>query len=71
MAYTPAYPQAFAKRGGSGGYDGPPVQKQAPVDEKAYEAALERIPTPDQKFDPWGIAGPAESAKTAKKTNER
>jgi hypothetical protein len=57
--------------GVGGGYDGPPVQKQAPVDEKAYKAALERIPTPDQKFDPWGIARPAESAKTAKKSNQR
>jgi hypothetical protein len=67
----PAYPQAFGKRGGSGGYDGPPVEKQAPVDQKAYNAALERIPTPDQKYDPWGIARPAEPAKTAKKSNER
>jgi hypothetical protein len=67
----PAYSQAFAKRGGSAGYDGPPVQKQAPVDEKAYKAALERIPTPDQKYDPWGMARPAEPAKTTKKSNER
>jgi hypothetical protein len=67
----PAHSQAFGKRPGSGGYDGPPVQKQVPVDEKAYKAALERIPTPDQKYDPWGIARPAEPAKTAKKSNER
>jgi hypothetical protein len=63
----PAYPQAFGKKGG--GYGGPPVEKRAPVDEKAYKAALERIPDPDQKYDPWGIARPAEPAKTVKKSN--
>jgi hypothetical protein len=33
------------------------------VDEKAYKAALQRIPEPKQKYDPWGVARPAESAK--------
>jgi hypothetical protein len=42
----------------SGGYAGPPVENHPKVDEKAYKAALERIPTPDQKYDPWGIARP-------------
>ncbi|MBR0844067.1 hypothetical protein JQ607_28040 [Bradyrhizobium liaoningense] len=26
------------------------------VDEKAYKAALERIPDPKEKYDPWGAA---------------
>jgi hypothetical protein len=63
----PAYPQGFGKRGG--GPSTPPVEKHPPVDEKAYKAALERIPTPDQKYDPWGIARPAEPTKTPKKSN--
>jgi uncharacterized protein YdeI (BOF family) len=39
-------------------------QEQKPqVDEKAYKAALERIPEPKEKYDPWGVARPAEPAK--------
>ncbi len=41
-------------------------QKNPEVDEKAYKAALERIPEPKQKYDPWGIARPAEPAKQTK-----
>jgi hypothetical protein len=37
------------------------------VDEKAYKAALERIPEPKEKYDPWGVARPAEPAKGAAK----
>jgi hypothetical protein len=33
------------------------------VDEAAYKAALERIPEPKEKYDPWGVARPAEPAK--------
>ena len=29
------------------------------VDEKAYNAALERIPDPKEKYDPWGVTKPA------------
>ncbi|MFK4658607.1 hypothetical protein ABIF97_008541 [Bradyrhizobium japonicum] len=36
------------------------------VDEKAYKAALERIPEPKEKYDPWGGARPAEPAKKPK-----
>lgn len=39
-------------------------QEQKPkVDEKAYKAALEKIPEPKEKYDPWGAARPAEPAK--------
>jgi hypothetical protein len=41
-------------------------RKENKVDEKAYKAALERIPDSKEKYDPWGIARPAEPAKTAK-----
>ncbi|MEO8317000.1 MAG: hypothetical protein ABJA75_13335 [Bradyrhizobium sp.] len=36
------------------------------VDEKAYKAALERIPDSKEKYDPWGVARPADSAKKPK-----
>jgi hypothetical protein len=41
------------------------VQKPK-VDEKAYKAALERIPEPKEKYDPWGVARPADTAKKPK-----
>ena len=37
------------------------------VDEKAYKAALERIPEPKEKYDPWGVARPSEPSKDAAK----
>ena len=40
--------------------------KKQVVDEKAYKAALERIPEPKEKYDPWGVARPAETAKKPK-----
>jgi len=36
------------------------------VDEKAYKAALERIPDPKEKYDPWGVTKPADPAKKPK-----
>ena len=45
-------------------------KKQGPqkpvVDEKAYKAALEKIPDSKEKYDPWGVARPAEPAKKPK-----
>lgn len=42
-------------------------QEEKPkVDEKAYKAALERIPEPKEKYDPWGVARPAEPVKKPK-----
>jgi hypothetical protein len=41
-------------------------EKQQQVDEKAYKAALEKIPEPKEKYDPWGVARPAEPAKKSK-----
>ena len=43
-----------------------PEKKKSPVDEKAYKAALERIPEPKEKYDPWGVARPADGAKKPK-----
>ena len=41
-------------------------QKKPQVDEKAYKAALERIPEPKEKYDPWGVARPPGSDKKPK-----
>ena len=41
-------------------------EKRPAVDEKAYKAALERIPEPKEKYDPWGVARPAEPVKKSK-----
>jgi hypothetical protein len=49
-----------------GGDDKKNEAKTPKVDEKAYKAALERIPVPKEKYDPWGVARPADSAKTPK-----
>ena len=38
-------------------------EKKPEVDEKAYKAALDRIPEPKEKYDPWGAARPAEPAR--------
>ena len=57
----PAHAQRHGKvEPGSSGE--PPKQ----VDEKAYNAAVERIPEPKQKYDPWGVARPADPAKKPK-----
>ena len=64
----PAYAQ-FSK---GGGRSQPQTEekktdtRQKKADEKAYNAALERIPEPKEKYDPWGVARPAEPAKKPK-----
>jgi hypothetical protein len=52
------------------GASGPPVETHPKVDEKAYKAALDRIPTPKQKYDPWGSARSSESATIGKESNQ-
>jgi hypothetical protein len=60
--------QAHAQMGGKRhkGDDTKTDQAAKKVDEKAYKAALERIPEPKEKYDPWGIARPADPAKKPK-----
>jgi hypothetical protein len=41
-------------------------EKKPVVDEKAYKAALDRIPESKEKYDPWGVARPAEPARKTK-----
>jgi hypothetical protein len=38
-------------------------EKKPEVDEQAYKAALERIPEPKEKYDPWSGARPSEPAR--------
>ena len=61
---VPAHAQMSDKR--HRGEDRRTEQKKPQVDEKAYKAALERIPEPKEKYDPWGVARPAEPAKKPK-----
>ena len=60
----PAYAQVNGKR--HQGDEKKTEQKKPEVDEKAYKAALERIPDSKEKYDPWGMARPAEPAKKPK-----
>lgn len=60
---------AYAQIGGGRHHSGDESKKSEPVkkvDEKAYKAALERIPEPKEKYDPWGVTKSAEPAKKPK-----
>ena len=61
---VPAHAQLGGKR--HSGDDKKTDQKKPAVDDKAYKAALERIPEPKEKYDPWGVARPAEPDKKPK-----
>jgi hypothetical protein len=62
---APAMAQMGGKRN-QGGNEGPKTPAGPKIDEKAYKAALDRIPEPKQKYDPWGGVAPAQ-APAAKK----
>ncbi len=60
---------AHAQMGGGKRHQADDKKTDAPakkVDEKAYKAALERIPEPKEKYDPWGVARPGDPAKKPK-----
>ena len=46
--------------------EGQKADNKPKVDEKAYKAALERIPESKDKYDPWSGARPSEPAKKPK-----
>jgi hypothetical protein len=58
----PACPQGLGKKGGK--HDAAPAENHSKIDEKAYKAALDRIPTPKQGYDPWGQVHSSDPAKT-------
>ena len=68
MTMNAAKAQRFGG-GRGGGSSGPPVENRPKVDEKAYKAALDRIPVPDEKYDPWGGARATDPPKPLKKKN--
>ncbi|MBR0777134.1 hypothetical protein JQ625_20030 [Bradyrhizobium diazoefficiens] len=45
---------------------GAKADQKPKVDEKAYKAALDRIPESKEKYDPWSGARPSEPAKKPK-----
>jgi hypothetical protein len=64
---VPAHAQGMGKKGGS---HAPPAEARPKIDEKAYKAALDRIPTPKQPYDPWGQARQSDPPKTPNKSNQ-
>ena len=63
LAALPAHAQMQGKRPQGGD---PKKAEKTQVDEKAYKAALDKIPEPKEKYDPWGTARPTEPAKKPK-----
>ncbi len=61
-----AMPAQAQMGGGHHGSADKAAAKKPQVDEKAYKAALDRIPDPKEKYDPWGVARPADPAKKPK-----
>lgn len=67
LALTIASAQAQMGGGRRQQHDsGQKADNKPKVDEKAYKAALERIPESKEKYDPWGGARPSEPAKKPK-----
>jgi hypothetical protein len=63
-------PVADAQMGKKGSHASGPTENKPKVDEKAYKAALDRIPTPKKPYDPWGQVHDSEpAAKSPGKSN--
>jgi hypothetical protein len=53
-----------------GSHATPSTETRPRVDEKAYKAALDRIPTPKKPYDPWGqVHDSDQPAKSPGKSN--
>ena len=65
LLVVPAYAQMGGKRH-QGDEKKPDQSATKKVDEKAYKAALERIPDSKEKYDPWGVTKPADTQKKPK-----
>jgi hypothetical protein len=53
-----------------GSHAAPSVETRPRVDDKAYKAALDRIPTPKKPYDPWGqVHDSDQPAKSPGKSN--
>jgi hypothetical protein len=62
LMMAPASAQMGGGKRNHGGDDKNTASKPK-VDEKAYKAALDRIPEPKEKYDPWGAARPKPATK--------
>ena len=61
-------PSAYAQ-GKKGSHAAPTGEVKPRVDEKAYKAALDRIPDPKKPYDPWGqVHDPEPAAKSSAKS---
>ena len=67
VASAAAHAQSSLKKGS---HAAPSTEPKPRVDEKAYKAALDRIPTPKKPYDPWGqVHEPEPAAKPSGKSN--
>jgi hypothetical protein len=65
-----AIPAAHAQMGKKGSHAAPSTDTKPKVDEKAYKAALDRIPTPKKPYDHWSQVHDSEpAAKPSGKSN--
>ena len=69
----PAYAQNMGGKGGGKGRKAQQNTEQQSADkakqkaaDEAFKAAVKRIPEPKEKYDPWGVARPADPDKKAK-----
>ena len=62
----PAFAQDFGERSMK---PASPSESRPKVDEKAYKAALDRIPAPATAYDPWGNARPVKPDRATKRPN--
>ena len=62
---VPASAQMGGKR--SAPSEGPKGEEKPKIDDKAYKAAMERIPEPKEKYDPWGGVSQSPAPAPAKK----
>jgi hypothetical protein len=64
------FPAVAHAQGKKGSHAAPTTDSKPKVDEKAYKAALDRIPTPKKAYDPWGQVHDSETGpKSPGKSN--
>lgn len=62
----PALLSPALAQGHRGAKQDKPADAKPKIDEKAYKAALDRIPEPKEKYDPWGVTKTPDPAKKPK-----
>lgn len=70
VAAAMLFPAAAYAQHKKGSHAAPTTDNKPKVDDKAYKAALDRIPTPKKPYDPWGQVHDSETGpKTPGKSN--